>query len=144
MLTEKHDASTQTQRSVAAPDHFVVHDGAAYAGTHILVDLWGATRLDDRAHVEAALVRATNESGATLLHIHLHQFSPSGGISGVAVLAESHISVHTWPERGFAALDVFMCGATEPARAVEALRAALQPDRIDVRTMMRGKVGADG
>ena len=49
-------------------------------------------------------------AGATLLHIHLHHFTPNGGVSGVAVLAESHISIHSWPEYGYAALDVFMCG----------------------------------
>ena len=58
---------------------------------------------------------------ATLLHIHLHHFSEGGGISGVAVLAESHISVHTWPERAFAAFDIFMCGNTEPHRAMRVL-----------------------
>jgi len=60
--------------------------------------------------MEATLREAVLQAGATLLHIHLHHFTPNGGISGVAVLAESHISVHTWPERNFAAFDVFMCG----------------------------------
>ena len=59
-----------------------------------------------RTTVRRECIRA---AGATLLHIHLHHFTPNNGVSGVAVLAESHISVHTWPESGFAAFDVFMC-----------------------------------
>jgi len=57
-----------------------------------------------------------------LLHIHLHHFSHNGGVSGVAVLAESHISVHTWPERDYAAIDVFMCGHTSPVEVSEHMR----------------------
>ncbi len=56
------------------------------------------------------------------LHIHLHKFEDGGGISGVAVLAESHISVHTWPEKGFAAFDVFMCGNAEPRKALDVFK----------------------
>jgi len=83
---------------------------------------------------------AVVECGATLLHIHLHHFTPNGGISGVAVLAESHISVHTWPERNFAAFDVFMCGDAQPEKAIAVLEAAFTPDRCDVKDFMRGKV----
>jgi S-adenosylmethionine decarboxylase proenzyme len=53
-------------------------------------------------------VKTAARPGATLLHIHLHHFEPNGGVSGVAVLAESHISIHSWPKRGYAALDIFM------------------------------------
>jgi S-adenosylmethionine decarboxylase len=78
-------------------------------------------------------------AGATLLHIHLHHFTPNGGVSGVAVLAESHISVHTWPERGYAAFDVFMCGAAEPERTIEVLREAFRPARLVIGEHLRGK-----
>ena len=87
-----------------------------YAGMHLLVDLWGATNLNDPAHIDAALREAAEAAGATILHGHFHHFSPNGGVSGVLVLAESHISIHTWPERDFAAVDIFMCGACDPRR----------------------------
>ena len=61
-------------------------------------------------------------AGATLLHIHVHPFSPYGGLSGVAILAESHISFHSWPEARFASWDIFMCGATEPEKAIQLLQ----------------------
>ena len=84
-----------------AKDHFINNDGEIYAGRHILIDIWGGKRLDDLNWMEQSLYSMIEISGATLLHIHLHHFTPNDGISGVAVLAESHISVHTWPECGF-------------------------------------------
>ena len=83
---------------------------------------------------------AVEECGATLLHIHMHHFTPNGGISGVAVLAESHMSVHTWPERDYAAFDVFMCGDAKPELAVPILQKAFQPERVDVQEYLRGRV----
>jgi S-adenosylmethionine decarboxylase len=103
-------------------DHFIHRDGKIFAGTHLIIDLWGAQRLDELAHMEAAMRLAVEKAKATLLHIHLHHFTPNGGISGVAVLAESHISVHTWPEKNYAAFDVFMCGDAEPEKAVEVFK----------------------
>jgi S-adenosylmethionine decarboxylase len=123
-------------------DHFIVRDGVAYAGTHLIVDLWGARRLDDLDHIESTLREAVEEAGATLLHIHLHHFTPNGGVSGVAVLAESHISIHTWPERDYAALDVFMCGESEPEKAIPVLERAFQPERIDLGEHLRGRCGS--
>lgn len=121
-------------------DHFIVRDGKEYAGTHLIIDLWGAQRLDDLELMENTLREAVEKAGATLLHIHLHHFTPNGGISGVAVLAESHISVHSWPERDFAAFDVFMCGDAEPEKAIAVLEAAFTPTRVVVDTLLRGDV----
>ena len=128
-------------RDEVPKDYFIERDGARYAGTHLIVDLWGAERLDDLAHVEATLRDAVTAAKATLLHIHLHHFTPNQGISGVAVLAESHISIHTWPENGYAALDVFMCGGAEPHATIEVLRAAFNPDRLAVEEILRGRAG---
>ncbi|WFE69297.1 adenosylmethionine decarboxylase [Thiomicrospira sp. R3] len=124
-------------------DHFIVRDGKEYAGTHLIIDLWGAKRLDDLDLMESALREAVTESGATLLHIHLHHFTPNGGISGVAVLAESHISVHSWPERDFAAFDVFMCGDAQPEKAIEVLKRAFTPSAVNVETILRGEVASE-
>lgn len=125
-----------------ASDHFTERDGAVFAGTHVLLDLWGASRLDDEEYLGQALRRAAEAAGATLLHLHLHRFGEGQGVSGVAVLAESHISVHTWPERGFAAFDVFMCGACRPELAADEIRRALRPVRVEASTQRRGTVTA--
>lgn len=130
-------ASSDDQCEVTS-DHFIVRNGQEYSGIHLLIDLWGASFLADIQFIEETLKKCVDVCGATLLHIHLHQFSDSGGISGVAILAESHISLHTWPERDYAAFDVFMCGATQPMRAVEVLRQAFGPDRLSVQEVLRG------
>ena len=121
-------------------DHFIVRDGMAYAGTHLIIDLWGASHLDDIPRMEQAFLDCVRECGATLLHIHMHHFTPIGGVSGVAVLAESHISVHTWPERDYAAFDVFMCGDARPELAIPVLQRAFRPKRIEVSENLRGRM----
>ena len=120
-------------------DYFIERDGVEYAGTHLIIDLLGAERLDDLEHVEATLKDCVAAAGATLLHIHLHHFTPNGGISGVAVLAESHITIHSWPERDYAAFDVFMCGGTEPERTIDVLREAFRPARMVIGEHLRGR-----
>lgn len=115
-------------------------NGRCYAGTHLIIDLWGASKLDDLAYIERTLLEAVEIAGATLLHIHLHHFTPNGGVSGVAVLAESHISIHTWPERDYAALDVFMCGDAEPLKTVPVLERAFRPTNTQVGEFTRGEV----
>jgi S-adenosylmethionine decarboxylase len=72
-------------------------------------------------YIKSTLERCARAAGATLLNVHLHPTSPSGGVAGVAVLAESHITIHSWPEAGYAALDVFMCGNTKPHLVVPLL-----------------------
>ena len=126
---------------VDAEREFVMrHAGGVYAGRHLLVDLWDGEGLDDAAHIDTALRRSVEAAGATLLHIHLHEFSENGGVSGVAVLAESHISIHTWPEWGYAAIDVFMCGDADPMKASEVLRDAFRPGRMEVSDHQRGRI----
>ncbi len=120
-------------------DYFIERDGVRYAGTHLLIDLWGAGNLDDINLIERTLRQGADAAGATILHCHLHHFEPNGGVSGVLVLAESHISIHTWPENSYAALDVFMCGDCDPHKAVPFLQEAFKPDRIDVDEQLRGK-----
>ncbi len=120
-------------------DFLIEKDGERYAGMHLLIDLKDASHLDDLAHIDQAMRDCVTAAGATLLHIHLHHFTPNGGVSGVAVLAESHISIHTWPEYGYAALDVFMCGAAEPHKAIDVLRKAFQPGKVEVEERPRGR-----
>jgi len=121
-------------------DYLIRKDGQTYAGTHLLVDFWGGTRLNDPDLMEEALREAARAARATLLHIHIHSFGNGDGVSGVAVLAESHISVHTWPEIDYAAFDVFMCGNSVPERAVEVLERYFLPARAEVSEQRRGLI----
>ena len=119
-------------------DHFIrARDGRVYAGTHLIIEVMNGTGLDDPARIERAFRHCVAACGATLLHIHTHRFSPQG-VSGVAVLAESHISVHTWPEVGYGAFDVFMCGDAAPWQAVEVLADSFETRDVQVRELLRG------
>jgi S-adenosylmethionine decarboxylase len=118
--------------------HFAVRNGVRCAGVHLIVDLHGAEGLDDIDLIEATLRRCVDAAQATLLHIHLHHFQPNG-VSGVAVLAESHISIHTWPDARYAALDVFMCGKASPDACIPVLREAFKAERVEVSEILRGQ-----
>ena len=120
-------------------DFFIERDGVRFAGTHLIIDLWGCEGIDDIDRMDRAMRDCVEAAGATLLHIHLHHFTPNSGVSGVAVLAESHISVHSWPECGYAAFDVFMCGDAQPHKAIDVLKAAFGPSRVKVTEHLRGE-----
>ncbi len=122
-------------------DYFVEKDGVKFAGMHLLVDLWGAANLTDPTTIDAALREAALAAGATILHSHFHHFEPNGGVSGVVVLAESHISIHTWPERHFAAVDIFMCGSCDPYDSLPVLTQAFRPSSVTVGEQRRGIIG---
>ena len=107
-------------------------------GTHLIIDVHHATGLDEQPRVEAALRAAVKASGATLLGLHLHRFAPQG-VTGVAILAESHITVHTWPELGFGAFDAFMCGDADPWAVVNVLARAFETEHVAVRALDRGE-----
>lgn len=107
-------------------------------GRHLLLDFYDAARLTDRAGIEGALRAAAAACGATVLDLHLHEFGTGAGLTGLALLRESHISVHTWPEQSFAALDIFVCGACDAEAAVQPLRDFFTPGRTRVRRSLRG------
>jgi S-adenosylmethionine decarboxylase len=136
VLVSANDA--EAAPSEEQKDYWIVRDGVKYAGQHLTIDLWECQGLSDEKRIRQAFLDAIHAAGATLLHIHTHVFEPNGGISGVAVLAESHISVHTWPEKGFAAFDVFMCGDAQPELAIPVLKAAFKPKRVTVTEIKRG------
>lgn len=108
-------------------------------GRHLLIELWGCRRAtNDCDAVRRAIVESVAAIRATILNLHVHAFSPYG-VTGVAVLAESHLSIHTWPEHGYVAADVFTCGDTaEPKAAVEVLRAAFQAEHAEMQQLLRG------
>ena len=106
-------------------------------GKHILLDFFGAKHITDVVYIETALRQAAASCNATVLDVNLHCFGESGGVTGVALLAESHISIHTWPEIDFIALDVFMCGSCDPTHAIAPLKNMFQPGQVNIREVMR-------
>ena len=116
----------------------VFHAPTRPLGKHLIAEFHGARNLYDPAPCEAVLSWAAAAAGATLLRTFAHDFGEREGFTAVAVLAESHISLHTWPEHGYLALDVFMCGDAEPERALAVLKDYFQPEAIVTQTLSRG------
>ena len=110
-----------------------------FAGTHIILDLWNCRFSNKIVSLKKLIKEAVNLSKANILHMHMHRFGKEQGISGVAVLAESHISVHTWPERNYIAFDIFMCGDTFPNLAAESIINSLKPKRKTIKVIKRGE-----
>ena len=110
-------------------------------GNHVLLDLWDVAPdlLDDLDGLRELLADCARRGGATVVEERFHRFAPQG-VSGVVVLAESHVAVHTWPENGFAAFDVFTCGEPEMAeRIADHLVTALEPGREQRQRVERGR-----
>ena len=94
--------------------------------------------LTNKEVIQNTLKKIAKACDAQILHIHLHCFDENQGITGVIVLAESHINIHTWPEVGFAALDIFMCGKTNPVAAIPVLEDIFKPKLMEVQTVTSG------
>jgi len=109
-------------------------------GRHFLLDIAEAPfdLLDDPVGIEEALVATVRTMGAKVLGIYVHRLTPQG-ISGVVVISESHLTIHTWPELGEAAVDLFTCGDEVAAReAALALAPRLRAGRSELREVLRG------
>jgi S-adenosylmethionine decarboxylase len=106
---------------------------------HVLYDAWVDNKeiLATVEPMKEILCRAAEAGGATVLHVYFHQFSPSG-VTGFLLLAESHISVHTWVDEGFAAFDVFTCGPMNTDKVLEVIRDEIKPRHASVRRIVRG------
>lgn len=108
-------------------------------GTHLVVDAWQAPQdlLNDPEGIRSALIDAISAGEATLIDLCVHQFSPHG-VTATATLAESHIAIHTWPEYGYFAADLFFCGSGKPEVAMKLLQTALQAKQVRLREIPRG------
>ncbi|ADI13542.1 adenosylmethionine decarboxylase [Truepera radiovictrix] len=109
-------------------------------GRQILVEFYGCKErvLNDTEHLRQVLLEGTRKSGATIVSDTFHTFSPHG-VSGVVVIAESHVTVHTWPEYGYAAVDIFTCGETiDPWAIMHHLEAELGANNISSTELKRG------
>ncbi|MBI2574057.1 MAG: adenosylmethionine decarboxylase [Candidatus Wildermuthbacteria bacterium] len=108
------------------------------AGTHIIADFWFGKQVEDAKELHAMFIKAAKAAGATLLKVSIHAFSPHG-ITGTALLSESHIMLHTWPEINYTALDVFTCGKANPRKAIRYFQRTLKPTRAVIQTILRGE-----
>ncbi|MBN1968357.1 MAG: S-adenosylmethionine decarboxylase proenzyme [Candidatus Delongbacteria bacterium] len=111
-------------------------------GNHVLVEYYGcrSTALKDVKLIETELQKAAVLAGATVVGANFHEFSPFG-VSGVVIIAESHLSIHTWPEYGYAAVDLFTCGETvDPWVAFQHIKEILDAKHTSTIEMKRGQL----
>lgn len=109
-------------------------------GRHVAIDTWGVdfALLNDAEWLKHQIVLAAEVSGATVLGVQAKQFEPQGA-TVLCLLSESHISIHTYPEKGFAAIDCYTCGDTvDPQSAVDYLVSVLKPEKIYGKKLVRG------
>ncbi len=108
-------------------------------GTHLIVDAWQAPAdlLNDPERIRRALLEGVAAGEATLIDLCVHHFSPHG-VTATATLAESHIAIHTWPEYGYFAADLFFCGQGKPEVAMKILLTALQAKQFKIQELERG------
>jgi len=114
-------------------------------GKHLLVELNNCDHkmLDDINFIKEVMLAAANASGATVLGESFHQFSPQG-VSGVLIIAESHLTIHTWPEHGYAGADIFTCGTrVQPEKAAEVIIARMKPKTHSIIQMYRGMIDVE-
>ncbi len=120
-------------------DYFKNKDGIKYSGSHLIVDVYGVSRINDIEYMKLFFNKCIEVCKATLLGMNFHTFEVNGGISGVAILSESHISVHTWPELDYFALDIFMCGDAEPKNSIPVIKEFFKPKRFIMNEFLRGQ-----
>ena len=137
--TQKEDLGTPSSCFVEDRKEFIERDGIKFAGTHLVIDLFGAKNLSDLDIVEEALKGCVEAAGATMLHSHLHHTIPGKGVSGVAVLRDGHISIHSWPDAGYAAFDVFLGNSVRPHAIVNVLRQVFSAREVVVKEHKRGE-----
>jgi S-adenosylmethionine decarboxylase len=106
-------------------------------GTHLIVDIQSDVDLTNLQAIQGCLESCAVACGATILHTVMHSFGPGSGVTGVVILAESHISIHTWPELRYAAVDIFMCGSCDPHQAISVLKDHFLSEDIKVRALDR-------
>src|SRR5438093_13116906 len=110
-------------------------------GRHIILEMWGCQNLDSVDTAERALREMVVALEVNLLDLRVYPFSPIG-VTGVAIVSESHIMIHTWPEHGYAAVDVFTCGEQRsPEAAIPVIKECFAPQQIQIMEMNRGIVG---
>lgn len=109
-------------------------------GRHVAIDTWGVSfdRLNDAEWLQTQMVEAAEASGATVLSVQAKQFEPQGA-TVLLMLSESHLSIHTYPEKGFAAIDCYTCGETvDPQTAIDYMVSVLKPERVYAKKLVRG------
>ena len=128
----------KTKRSIQWVNLKLIEKSKKYAGILLVADFWSGKIIEEPKKIKRILIEAAKKSGSQPLEVTIHKFSPQG-ITGVVLLAESHITIHTWPEINYLAIDIFTCGEkVMPHKALNYLKKEFQPKRVEIREIKRG------
>lgn len=119
-------------------DRFVRDNTLTYAGIHIIIDAWQASNLINTDFVEQVIKQAAEKTGAEIISSKFHSFGENEGCTGIILLSESHMSIHTWPEQDYAAIDVFTCGETNPRLSLDVVKEKFETDCLQIQELTRG------
>jgi len=118
--------------------NFISKEKIRYLGIHLIIEFWKGKIIEDPKKIKKILITAVKKSKNTLLKIFIHKFQPQG-ISGVVLLAESHICFHSWPEKDYLAIDIFTCGKKSmPYESLNYLKKQFQPKKIKIKEIKKG------
>ena len=111
-----------------------------YLGKHLIIELYecGEALLSDPKQIEIIMQETALAMGATIVQSNFHHFTPLG-VSGVVIIKESHLTIHTWPEHGYAAVDVFTCGEIQFEKGVDFLKEKFGTEEVEWRMLERGE-----
>jgi S-adenosylmethionine decarboxylase proenzyme len=111
-----------------------------YSGIHLIAEFWYGKNIEDPKKIKEILIGAVKEANNTPLKVAIHKFQPQG-ITGIVLLAESHIALHTWPEFNYTAIDIYTCGdKANPEKALKYLKQELQPKKVEIKKLKRGRI----
>ncbi|XOB40737.1 MAG: adenosylmethionine decarboxylase [Candidatus Nealsonbacteria bacterium] len=111
-----------------------------YAGIHLIAEFWYGKIVEDKEELKKILITAAKKANSTPLKVDIYKFSPHG-ITGVVLLAESHIAFHSWPEYNYLAIDIFTCGDKSiPAKALDYFKKEFKPKKVEIKNIKRGKI----
>jgi len=111
-----------------------------YAGIHLIAEFWHGRIIENPKEIKKILIRSVKEAKSTPLEVIIHKFSPQG-LTGVVLLAESHVALHSWPEFNYLAIDIFTCGDwAKPGKALQYFKEIFKPKRVEIREIKRGRI----
>jgi S-adenosylmethionine decarboxylase len=132
------DQSFKNMKKTKRSKQWAVAKSKKYLGKHLVCDFWGGKMIENSKELEEVLRLAAKKAKSTDLEFVCHKFSPQG-ITGALILAESHITFHSWPEEKYIAIDIFTCGKkAKPEAALSLLKKILKPEKIKVKEVKRG------
>ncbi len=114
-------------------------------GRHIILELHGVNKelLNNKEYLENLLIEAARVAGGRILGSFFHEFNPQG-VTGIVAIAESHLSIHTWPEFRYAAIDIFTCRGIDPRKAADLIIDKLRPEKYFTIFLSRGEPYSEG